>query len=180
MIKNTLKTKTVSVTVITQIVGILLVVLCSVPIDSKNSFGQADSTPTSLPVSNETGLIETGMQLMLLTESGGIAPIDKMYTFNRATNDLVTVDLANNTVIKKTLNSSEIQELGDAIYSFPINMDVNDRKPCPDCIQYGLTYFFLDFEKAVPFKEAAFWTSATPGTEGNTEFAGLIEEIASR
>ena len=179
MITNTTKAKHTTLTVMTSLVGIIVILLCSVAIDSQNSFGQGSSPPSSLPVSNETGLIETGVQLMVLTESGGIAPIDNIYTFNRATNDLVSADLANNTVKKKTLNSSEINELSDTFSSIS-NLDVNDRKPCPDCIQYGLSYFFLDFEKAIPYKEAAFWTSATPGTEGNTEFARLVEEIASR
>ena len=69
MITNTIKTKTkiknMSLPVMTSFAGILVILLFSVAIDSKNIFGQASSQPSGIPVSNETGLIETGVQLMV-------------------------------------------------------------------------------------------------------------------
>ena len=69
MITNTIKTKTkiknMSLPVMTSFAGILVILLFSVAIDSKNIFGQTSSQPSGIPVSNETGLIETGVQLMV-------------------------------------------------------------------------------------------------------------------
>jgi hypothetical protein len=134
-----------------------------------------------VPVSNITGLPDSGLQTLLLTKNGGLAGLDEIYSYNVVTKELASVDLKTNLVQKKVLNSSEIEKLNGAFYSNETSpADIFDRNVCPDCIQYGLSFFFIDLEKHVPISAGAFWTDSTAGAESNMKFAELIQSFTKK
>jgi hypothetical protein len=142
---------------------------------------QVDSESIKVPMSNATGLPMSGLQLMFLTKNGGLAATNEVISYNIITNELAFADLQGNTVEKKVLSNSEIENLTNTFYTTEIfRDDVFDRSICPDCIQYGLSYFFIDLETHIPFKGGAFWTENTTDAQGFMKFAELIESMSPR
>ena len=77
------------------------------------------------------------------------------------------MDLKNNTVKTKSLDSSELDNLTSVFYTTNITREKPyDLNVCPDCFHFGLSYSFLDLEKLVPFHGMAFWTDRTPDVTG--------------
>jgi hypothetical protein len=142
---------------------------------------QSNSTTIKVPVSNVTGLPESGLQLMLLTKNGGITSSNEIFSYNIVANELAFADLRSNLVEKKVLNNFEIENLTNTFYTTEIfRDDIFDRNVCPDCTQYGLSYFFIDLETHIPFKGGAFWTENTTGAQGFMKFAEFIENISPK
>jgi hypothetical protein len=171
--------KTALLTVVISFLGIFALSASSLTVDEQIAFAQVNSTSLQVPVSNITGLPESGLQLLLLTKNGGIAGVNEIFSYNIVSKEIASADLRTNLVEKKLLNNSEIENLTSTFYSTGIlGDDIFDRNLCPDCIQYGLSYFFIDLEKLVPFSASAFWTDKTVGAEGFMKLAEIIENIA--
>jgi hypothetical protein len=140
---------------------------------STSSVNASSSTNSSLPIG--------GFNLLLYTKSGGLAHTNQLYAFNILNRELVLVDLTNNTAKTRMLTDNEISTINDAFYNALIpDHDIYDISPCPDCIQYGLVYSFIDFEKRVEINDLSFWTDRTQGTERLTAIGQAIEDIAGR
>jgi hypothetical protein len=146
------------------------------------AFAQVDSTAPDITTSSVNGSLPIGgLNLLLYTKSGGLTHLNQLYTFNILSQELVFVDLTNNTVKKSVLTNETIDDLINRFYSgeFSYN-DTYDINPCPDCIQYGLLLSFFDLETRLEFNEFSFWTDRTPGTEGLTRLGQVIEDFAGR
>jgi hypothetical protein len=121
-----------------------------------------------------------GLNLLLYTKSGGQAHLNQLYTLNAVSQELVFVDLANNTVKKRMLTDDEMSNVTDIFWTTAVPENTYHINPCPDCIQYGLLSSFFEFEKRIEFDELSFWTDRTPGTEGLTRLGQTIEDLAGR
>jgi hypothetical protein len=136
-----------------------------------SSVNASSSINSSLPIG--------GPNLLLYTKSGGLAHTNQLYAFNILSQELVFVDLNNNTVKKRMLTDDEISTITDAFSSALIpDHDVYDINPCPDCIQYGLVYSFIDFETRIELNDLSFWTDTTQGTERLTAIGQTMEDLA--
>ena len=119
---------------------------------------------------------------MLLTKNGGFKGVNEIFYYNIITKELAIVDLRLIDFFrdKKVLSNLEIENLTDTFYNTEVfREDVFDRNVCADCIQYGLTYFFIDLETLRPFRGGAFWTENTAGAEGFMKFAETIEKMSA-
>lgn len=171
----------VKLAITTSCLGIFVSILLSNVLGAQIALAQGNSTSIKVPTSNATGLPESGLQLMLLTKKRWKCSVNQIFTYNIVTNELTSSDLRTNSVEKKVLNRSETENLIDRFYNTEIfRGNVFDRGVCPDCIQYGLSYFFVDLETLIPFKAGAFWTENTTGAEGFMEFAELIESMSPK
>jgi hypothetical protein len=161
----------------------MVIILCSQI--NIQAFAQQNSTNTQAISSNTTSLPKSGVQLLLYTKSGGLAGLDQIYSYNIVTKELTFVDLKdkkNITASTKILTEPEIANLTDTFYLTYIFRDRNvyDLNKCPDCIQYGLSYSFIDTEKLVPFDGKGFWTEKTTGAEHFATLAKVIENFAAK
>jgi len=126
-------------------------------------------------------LPEGGLNLLLYTKSGGLAPSNQPYTFNILSQELVFVDLTNNTVKKRMLTDDEISNMTDVFHTTNITgNEIYDIDSCPDCLQYGLLYSFIDFEKRIEINDLSLWTDRTQGTEGLIRLSQIIEDFVGR
>jgi hypothetical protein len=146
------------------------------------AFAQIDSRAPNMTASPiNASLPESGLNLLLYTKSGGLAHSNQLYTFNILSQELVFVDLTNNTVKKRMLTDDEISNITHAFYTTNITgNEIYDINPCPDCIQYGLVYSFIDLETRIEINDLSFWTDRTQGTEGITGLGQIIEDFAER
>jgi hypothetical protein len=145
-------------------------------------FAQVDNTASDITSSPMNATLPIGgPNLILYTKSGGLAHLNQLYTFNVLSHELVFVDLNNNTVKKSVLTDDEISTITDAFYSaLTPDQDIYDINPCPDCIEYGLVYSFIDFETRIELNDLSFWTDITQGTERLTAIGQTMEDLAAR
>ena len=108
-----------------------------------------------------------GLYQLLYAGSGGLKPVHQFYVYNILDNHLTFVDLDNKTIRSKALNGSAVDELNSIFYRADIPNNLTHLKPisCPDCKQYGLSYYIVEPEKLVPISGNAFWDDKTKGTE---------------
>jgi len=141
-----------------------------------NSTGGPDvSTPPASSV-NATIPIQ-GFNLIVYTKSGGFAPSNQLYTFNALSQELVFVDLNNNTVKKRTLTEDEITTINNAYAIRVADKNIYDTNPCPDCIQYSLLYSY--FDGTAEISDLSFWTDATQDTTVRlTAIGKVLEDLA--
>jgi hypothetical protein len=147
------------------------------------AFAQINNTAPDITTSStNASLPKGGPNLLLYTKSGGEVPYNQLYTFNILSQELVFVDLTNNTVKKSMLTNETIDDLITRFYSgeFSYNETTYDINPCPGCIQYGLLISFFDLETRNEFNALSFWTDTTQGAEGLTRLGQTIEDLAGR
>ncbi len=142
---------------------------------TNNTGGPDVSTPPASSV-NATLPIQ-GFNLIVYTKSGGFAPSSQLYAFNALSQELIFVDLTNNTVKKRTLTEDEITTINSAYAIRVADRDIYDTNPCPDCIQYSLLYSYFDGTGEI--SDLSFWTDATQGTTVRlTAIGQVLEDLA--
>jgi len=153
-----------------SIMSLLLIVFFPV-----NVFAQVNMTNTTLAPSSGPSYLQ-GFYHLLYTVSGGLAPVHQLYAYNIVGHQLTFVDLDNKMVKTKILNSSAVDEMNSICCPGNTAFDVAHLKssPCPDCRQYGLSYYFVEPEKLVSFSGGAFWDDGTKGTEDLEKIASII------
>jgi len=141
-----------------------------------NNTGAAgvSAPPTSV---NATVPIE-GFNLIVYTKSGGIAPFNQLYAFNALSQELIFVDLTNNTVKKRILSENEISTINNAYAIRVADKNIYDTNPCPDCIQYSLLYSYFDGTREIA--DLSFWTDATQDTTVRLTAIGQALEDLTR
>jgi len=152
---------------------------------SGQSFSQLNSTNANITTSIKEPAL-TGTYHLSYTKIGGQAHIDELYSYNILNHELIFVNLNDNVTKKKVLSDSDIKELDNIFYEVnflrdvPGNLKLIDISSCRDCVQYGLSFAFVDFEKWVPLSENVFWNDATTnGTESILKIASLVERLSS-
>ena len=116
----------------------------------------------------------------MYAEAGGLMPVHQFYVYNILDNHSTFVDLDNKTIRTKVFNGSAVDELNSVFYKADIPNDLTHLKPisCPDCKQYGLSYYIADPEKLVPISGNAFWDDKTNGTEGLHDITNLLVRLS--
>jgi hypothetical protein len=145
-------------------------------------FAQINNTASDMTGSPTNGPPPIGgPNLILYTKSGGLAHLNQLYTFNLLRNELVFVDLNNNTIKKVILTDDDTSTLNDRFRrgDFSANETIYDINPCPDCFQYGLSLSFVHPDTRIEQNQFSFWTITTEGAEGHRELGRTIEYLAT-
>ena len=121
---------------------------------------------------------DSGIYMLHLVSSGGIAPTNVLYTYDKLTNDLIHISADG--VTKKTLNETEIKDLNEAFQNNSIsNINIFDTNACPDCKQRGLSYGFVDPYSGQKSTNLILWHDGTSaeGVKNLMSFIDTIERI---
>lgn len=122
--------------------GILSIYLVSSNYEIKLVYAEENMT------SNESGknltdlLTNKGLNMLLYTKNGGITATNEIYAYDIVTKEIVYVNSLNETK-RKTLTSNEIDHLNNMFYDIGFS-EIYDKRVCPDCMQYGLSYACID------------------------------------
>ena len=163
-----------AIVILSAIVAIFLV---SSNYEFKLIYAEQNMTSNE-PSKNLTDLLSNrGLNMLLYTKNGGITGNNEIYTYNIATKEVVYVNSMNE-VKRKTLTQDEIDNLNNIFYDIGFS-EVYDRKICPDCTQYGLSYSFIDFEYLLKISSFSYWTDQTqkPNVEGLNNLTSTIEQL---
>ena len=158
--------------------------ICFVISDDKeiNSvYAQQNITNTNESSQNITDILPyRGINSILYTKQGGQQGLNEIYTYEIGTKEITYVNTMNE-VKRKVLDQAQIDALNDILYD-PGITEVYDRKLCPDCIQYGLSYTFVEWEMLFKSASFSYWTDMTknPSTEGLDKLASMIEELVKK
>ena len=107
-------------------------------------------------------LPDSGIYMLHVVSTGGIAPTNELYAYDKLSNDLIHISA--NGVTKKTLNETEIKDLNDSFVNNSISeINIFDTNPCPDCKQHGLTYGFVDANSGQKSTNLILWHDGTSG-----------------
>jgi hypothetical protein len=121
-----------------------------------------------------------GINSILYTKQGAQQGLNEIYTYEIGTKKITYANTMNE-VKQKVLDQAQIDALNDILYDPGIS-EVYDRKLCPDCIQYGLTFTFVEWEILLKSASFSYWTDITKksSTEGLNKLASMIEELVKK
>ena len=91
------------------------------------------------------------------------------------------VDLKNNITRTKILDNSSLEKLNNFFYQGNLPENLTHIKPstCPDCRQYGLSLYHVDFEiPKVAGAYNAFWDDSTKDIGRLTDLVNLIKTMS--
>lgn len=141
-------------------------------------YAQQHTTNTTESSQNITDILPyRGINSILYTKQGGQQGLNEIFTYEIGTKEITYVNTMNE-VKRKVLDQAQIDALNDILYN-PGITEVYDRKLCPDCIQYGLTFTFVEWEMLLKSASFSYWTDMTkkPDIEGLNKLASVIEEL---
>lgn len=144
------------------------------------AYAQQNTTTTESSQNITDILPYRGINSILYTKYGGLEGLNEIYTYEIGTKEITYVNTMNE-VKRTTLDQAQIDALNDILYD-PGITEVYDRKLCPDCIQYGLSFTFVEWEMLLKSASFSYWTDMTkkPAIEGLIKLASMMEELVKK
>ena len=105
--------------------------------------------------------------------------LHEIYTYDIVTKEINVNSL--NELKRKTQDQAQIDALNDITYDPGIE-EIYDRNVCLDCIQYGLSYSFIDYEILLKFLSISYCTDITknPNIEGVRKVVSMIDDLVQK